>query len=112
MLAEMDAYCVANAAAFLAWAADDPRIVGLFPFYWPSTSTMVGLRDLPRCRSKWVEVGRGIVAGAAAETLAASALRAVLAHAALRAAALARCRAAIAPAKDVDGAGDAARRAP
>ena len=39
--AKMDRYCAYNAAQFQRWAQEDERLIGMFPFYWPSSDTMV-----------------------------------------------------------------------
>ena len=50
MLARMDDYCVTNAEKYISWAAHDPRLVALFPFYYSGgyADNMVGLGELPR----------------------------------------------------------------
>jgi hypothetical protein len=66
MLARMDAYCVDNARHFAQWAREDPRLVGIFPFYWLTQSGIIGLQDLPLCQAEWVAFGREVVAAAGA----------------------------------------------
>ena len=68
MLARMDDYCVTNAEKYISWAAQDPRLVALFPFYYSGgyADNMVGLGELPRCRARWGECGRSVVHGAKA----------------------------------------------
>lgn len=63
--AAMDAYCVYTADQFYQWTSNDPRVIGMFPFVWSSSETMVGLSDLPACRAKYVDIGAGIVARSA-----------------------------------------------
>ena len=68
MLSRMDDYCVTSAEKYISWAAQDPRLVALFPFYYSGgyADNMVGLGELPRCLARWVEFGRSVVHGAKA----------------------------------------------
>eukprot|EP00038_Savillea_parva_P014376 m.215514 g.215514 ORF g.215514 m.215514 type:complete len:344 (-) comp27917_c0_seq1:112-1143(-) len=57
-LAQYDRLCQANAEAWFTYAADEPRIGGVFPWHWQSLGGIsvpygVGLEDLPLCRAAY-----------------------------------------------------------
>jgi hypothetical protein len=64
MLARMDAYCVYTARQYAEWAAEDSRLVALFPFFYNPTGyggNMIGLSNLTQCRAEYVKMGRAVV---------------------------------------------------
>ena len=61
ILNAMDAYCEYNAEKYASWALQDDRLIGMFPFVWSSSDTMIGLSNLPRCLAKWVQIGKDVV---------------------------------------------------
>ena len=67
--------CEQDATDFHAWASEDERVAGVFPWNWdgcptcsgskwtpPHTCCMdeVGTRDLPALRSKWLAIGHDL----------------------------------------------------
>ena len=65
----MDEYCRYTAEQYWEWSKQDERVAGLFPFYWPSSTGLLGLRDMPRCREMYVTIGQSIVDQAGPATL-------------------------------------------
>ena len=46
--AEIDAFCVQNAEAFLSWALSEPRVAAIVPFHWETTApATVGPNGMP-----------------------------------------------------------------
>lgn len=80
--AEIDAFCVQNAEAFLAWALTEPRVAAIVPFHWETRAATItnngvpqghtGLGDravFPRCEDAWNAIGLLIQASRGNETL-------------------------------------------
>ena len=63
MLAEMDEYCAYSADKYFEWALEDPKVAGLFPFYWHSAAGIVGLSNLTKCRDAYEAWGKMVIAG-------------------------------------------------
>ena len=73
-LADYDDFCAANAALWFEFAAAEPRVGGVFPWYWrtgtyypapPSVPRInvtygIGLDRLPRCRAAYAAWGRNV----------------------------------------------------
>eukprot|EP00039_Didymoeca_costata_P002707 m.62050 g.62050 ORF g.62050 m.62050 type:complete len:356 (+) comp11478_c0_seq1:181-1248(+) len=62
----MDEYCTYNAEQYLKWGLTDERVIGMFPFYWPSAGNMIGLSNLTKCRDAWIKIGMEIVRNSSA----------------------------------------------
>ena len=68
--ASLDAFCAENAIEFLKFGLEDPRVVGLFPFYWAggtrhpdgSITGGAGISLLPRCAAAYKAIGELIIA--------------------------------------------------
>ena len=64
MLATMDEYCAYTAQQYFEWALEDPRVAGLFPFYWHDSAGTVGLgTNLTKCRAAYEAWGKLVIAG-------------------------------------------------
>lgn len=79
----MDDFCTTNAREFLKFGLRDPRVVGIFPFYWTGGTVTpsggvdgnIGISNLPRCAATYKAIGELIVAAGEGGTSQDPALR-------------------------------------